>query len=212
MNNKIASILVLAVLVLAPSWLVSHRWAHPAPWLFLAALSVVIWTDPPAPNLQTLWRDPADGRSGVFIGLNMLLMMFGPPLEFALRTELRPQAWSSWILLGAILLASGVLLRVWSIRTLGRFFTSSVTVQAGHEVVELGPYQRIRHPAYGGSVIAGVGTAALFNSWIALVGTLLLVAVYLNRVRFEEAYLLQKLGTPYDQYCARTWRLVPFLY
>jgi protein-S-isoprenylcysteine O-methyltransferase Ste14 len=67
---------------------------------------------------------------------------------------------------GLVALIAGIGLRWYSIRSLGRFFTMNVAVQAGHRVVRTGPYRWVRHPSYTGLLLAcaGVGVGRLVNS------------------------------------------------
>ena len=67
-----------------------------------------------------------------------------------------------------LLLVSGIALRIWAIRHLGRFFTVDVGIQQGHQVVEDGPYRFVRHPSYSGSMLALVGIALLTFNWLGL--------------------------------------------
>ncbi len=69
-----------------------------------------------------------------------------------------PAEWrvpARWV--GCVLLAAGLVLRVWSIRVLARFFTVDVKVHADHELIERGPYRWVRHPSYAGALLAFLG-------------------------------------------------------
>jgi protein-S-isoprenylcysteine O-methyltransferase len=111
------------------------------------------------------------------------------------------------------LLALGLGLRVYSIVTLGRFFTVDVAVHEGQRVITAGPYRWIRHPSYLGMLIAFLGLALLTRNWIsALVMIVPVKLAILRRISVEEAALKAALGAEYDDYCRRTARLVPGLY
>jgi protein-S-isoprenylcysteine O-methyltransferase Ste14 len=49
-----------------------------------------------------------------------------------------------------------------AIYTLGKLFTGRVQIQEGHILVRSGPYSRLRHPAYAGSLIAHLGIGLAF--------------------------------------------------
>ncbi|MGH3185401.1 MAG: isoprenylcysteine carboxylmethyltransferase family protein, partial [Streptosporangiaceae bacterium] len=49
-----------------------------------------------------------------------------------------------WFGIGIALIFLGVALRWWAIRTLGRFFRTSVIIQGEHRMVTSGPYRRVR--------------------------------------------------------------------
>jgi protein-S-isoprenylcysteine O-methyltransferase Ste14 len=114
------------------------------------------------------------------------------------------------VVVGFAVLVAGIALRVWSIQTLGRYFTYVVSVQAGQRVIEDGPYRLLRHPSYTGLLLAFGGTGLLLDNWLALALIVLIpLAAVLARIRAEEATLGRELGDVYRAYAARTDRLVP---
>jgi protein-S-isoprenylcysteine O-methyltransferase Ste14 len=100
--------------------------------------------------------------------------------------------------------------RLWSIRTLGRYFRGVVHVQQDHEVIQRGPYRILRHPSYAGALLAVAGVSLLLNNILAIV--ILLACVFAGtyyRIRVEERVLTEELGTAYATYASHTARLVP---
>src|SRR5271165_2441425 len=63
----------------------------------------------------------------------------------------------------------GMVLRIWSIVHLGKFFTVNVAIQEGQRVIQDGPYRFVRHPSYSGSILAIVGLACLTFNWLVVV-------------------------------------------
>jgi protein-S-isoprenylcysteine O-methyltransferase Ste14 len=63
---------------------------------------------------------------------------------------------------GMVILAGGLVLRGWSIMTLGEYFTGRVMVSADQPVITAGPYRVLRHPSYFGFLLccAGAGLAS----------------------------------------------------
>src|SRR5262249_3589838 len=51
---------------------------------------------------------------------------------------------------GLAVAVSGIGLRQWAIRTLGRLFVGYVAIQPDHHAVQSGPYRYLRHPSYTG--------------------------------------------------------------
>jgi len=114
------------------------------------------------------------------------------------------------VLAGAALVAAGYALRVWSVRTLGRFFKYRVVVQDAHEVVDSGPYRRIRHPSYTGMVMCSAGLGLMLGSWLTLAAAALPTLIgFTWRLLGEERVLASELGEPYRAYMERTKRLIP---
>jgi protein-S-isoprenylcysteine O-methyltransferase len=108
---------------------------------------------------------------------------------------------------------AGVILRWYAIFYLGRFFTVNVAIAADHRVVDSGPYRYVRHPSYTGCLMCFVGLGIFSGNWLSLF--LMCVPptwVFIHRIRIEEAALRAALGTDYAAYCARTPRLLPFVY
>ena len=107
---------------------------------------------------------------------------------------------------GFALFVAGILLRVWAILTLGRYFTPSVQVQSGQHVVRSGPYRYVRHPSYSGMLLALFGLGIALDDWLSLLAlTLVPLAGLLVRIRHEESVLREEYG----DYASSTRRLVP---
>jgi protein-S-isoprenylcysteine O-methyltransferase len=117
------------------------------------------------------------------------------------------------VCLAALLFVSGMALRIWAIRHLGRFFTVDVGIQQGHHVVEDGPYRFVRHPSYSGSLLALVGLGFLTLNWLGFF--LIVTCAFLGfalRIPVEEKAMLAQFGAQYAEYAARTKRLIPWIY
>jgi protein-S-isoprenylcysteine O-methyltransferase Ste14 len=132
------------------------------------------------------------------------------------RAAVAPPGWAviggGWtaVITGVLLMVIGIGLRLWAIFTLGRFFKFQVVIQEGHRVVQTGPYRRIRHPSYTGTLIAFLGAGVALGSWLSVLALVLVpLAGFLVRIRVEEAALEDALGEQYRAYAARTRRLVP---
>jgi protein-S-isoprenylcysteine O-methyltransferase Ste14 len=112
--------------------------------------------------------------------------------------------------LGLLVMVAGTTFRQWALIHLGRFFSRTVQIETGHQVISTGPYQRIRHPAYTGMIALYTGIGMALGTWLgALVSFLLITAGLLYRIHVEEETLLASLGNEYHAYRASTWRLFP---
>lgn len=118
-----------------------------------------------------------------------------------------------WLVAGAALVAAGQIIRIVAIRTLGRFFTKSVRIYSGQKVIQGGIYARVRHPAYTGFLLAGVGIISPFASVLGYAAFVLFcVPAILYRIHIEENALIAEFGDEYRDYRRRTKRLIPLLY
>jgi protein-S-isoprenylcysteine O-methyltransferase Ste14 len=111
--------------------------------------------------------------------------------------------------LGLLVLGAGLALRVWSMQTLAESYSRTLRVTNEQQVTERGPYRRVRHPGYAGSLLVWSGFG-LSSGSAAVLGTVatLLVPAYVRRMEAEERLLMQHLPG-YKSYAQRTTRLVP---
>jgi protein-S-isoprenylcysteine O-methyltransferase Ste14 len=115
--------------------------------------------------------------------------------------------------LGLTVFVSGLALRIWAVHELGRFFKYTVVVQAGHQVIDTGPYRLIRHPSYSGLLMAALGLGIALGTWLSIPACLLPPLIGFSiRLVLEERVLARELGEPYRAYMRRTRRLVPGLW
>lgn len=111
---------------------------------------------------------------------------------------------------GIALMVAGTAYRNWAVHVLGRFFTVTVGVEAGHRVVDSGPYRLIRHPSYTGMLAFFAGFGVALDSWLSVAAAVLpTLAAVVIRIVYEERMLRRELGQPYVDYAARTKRLIP---
>jgi protein-S-isoprenylcysteine O-methyltransferase Ste14 len=114
--------------------------------------------------------------------------------------------------LGVVVFAVGGVLRLWPVYVLGDRFSGLVAIQPGHTLVATGIYGIIRNPSYLGLLLNSLGWGLAFRSGVGVVLTALLIPPLVARIRAEERLLRTEFGGEYEKYCARTWRLVPWLY
>jgi len=115
-------------------------------------------------------------------------------------------------LIGTGLLVPGLLIAVWARVILGRNWSNVVTVKVDHELIQAGPYRWVRHPIYTGLLLALAGSALAQNLRIDLAVLPLAFLGFWIKLRREEDWMRGQFGPAYDAYCARTARLIPFLF
>ncbi len=133
-------------------------------------------------------------------------------IEFGFpQTGWPPQPWITAS--GIAVVAIGLLIRWYSIIYLGRFFTVNVAIAQDHQLIDTGPYRRVRHPSYTGALLAFIGLGVCMQNWLSLL--ILAVgptAAFMHRIRVEEAALAGAFGERYLDYMLRTQRLIPGVY
>ena len=87
-----------------------------------------------------------------------------------------------------------------------------MAIQEHHTLVTSGIYSRIRNPSYLGLIVNMPGWALTFRSGVGVLLTALTIPILIARVDSEERLLRGHFGAEYDAYCARTWRLIPWVY
>jgi len=119
-------------------------------------------------------------------------------------------AYVGWI--GLLVMIGGLLLRYWAAKTLGEFYTRTLRIVEGHQIVAEGPYRIIRNPGYLGILMLNAGAGLAVTNWIVLLASTLTGLVSFGyRIRVEEAMLGTSFGEQYKLYLSKTWRLIPFV-
>jgi protein-S-isoprenylcysteine O-methyltransferase Ste14 len=144
-----------------------------------------------------------------------LMISIGYSLSFAIgSTKIgRISPWNAFFILGFILIAFGLFIRIKSLLTLKHYFTYTVTKVEKHELIETGLYKTIRHPGYLGQLIIFTGIATTLSNWLSVVLMLIPVLTgYIYRIKVEEKFMSKQFGEEYILYQKRTNRLIPKLY
>lgn len=132
---------------------------------------------------------------------------------FSDRHSLVPMHWGNpGRYAGLILVVVGFVLMQMAEKNLTKQFSIRVTLQENHQLIQSGPYKFIRHPRYLGILAFFIGISLTFQFYLALFTVLTLFFVLLWRIYAEEALLRQEFGAAWESYCAKTWRLIPFVF
>lgn len=99
--------------------------------------------------------------------------------------------WIRW--LGAPLIVAGIGLALWGVRALGPSLTPGTEPLPGARLVTSGAYRHVRHPIYGGIVLALMGYTLAWSSWtLALVVGLLARTYFHAKAKAEERWLVRR--------------------
>ncbi|HUY80454.1 MAG TPA: isoprenylcysteine carboxylmethyltransferase family protein [Acidobacteriaceae bacterium] len=116
------------------------------------------------------------------------------------------------VLAGIALTAAGIAFAIWSRLTLGGNWSGTVTLKAGHALVQRGPYRWARHPIYTGLLLASVGTAVVSGSLHSLMALPVIFFGLWLKMATEENLMVQTFGVEYVEYMRRVKALAPYLY
>lgn len=126
---------------------------------------------------------------------------------------LSPESAAEWgtVILGAGVMAGGLLIGARALRDLGASLTAMPHPHDEAEFVDSGIYGVIRHPMYAALITTSIGWVLVTTSVPAGVASAAL-AVWLDlKARREEAWLLGRYAE-YEGYRRRTHRFVPGAY
>ena len=113
-------------------------------------------------------------------------------------------------LLGAVICALGCALALAARAQLGRNWGMPMSQKVGAELVTAGPYAYVRHPIYGGLILAMLGSALAVDLFWALPLVLFTPYFVVSAVR-EERLMLSRFPGEYGEYRKRTKMLIPFV-
>jgi protein-S-isoprenylcysteine O-methyltransferase Ste14 len=143
----------------------------------------------------------------VGLGALPLVFIFTPWLGFA---DYRLPSWAGWT--GAAIFALALWLLWRAHATLGPYWSDSLQLREGHQLITSGIYRHIRHPMYAFGWLLGIAQPLLLQNWIAgLSGLVSFALLYFSRVPREEQMMLDQFGEEYRAYMNRTGRVIPRL-
>lgn len=138
------------------------------------------------------------------------LLAFGPPSwPGAPALSASDAEWGRWP--GALLMLAGIGLCLAAALNLGRNLTPLPHPKDDAELTTHGAYRLVRHPIYGGLIIAAFGWALWRDGLLTLGYALLLFAFFDIKSRREERWLMDKFPG-YAHYRQRVRKLIPFIY
>ena len=114
--------------------------------------------------------------------------------------------------IGLMIAIPGFILMQAGEKYLAKQFSIEVTVQKDHKLIQSGPYQYIRHPRYLGILTFFNGISLTFRSLLGILAVIALAGVLIWRVFAEEKMIHQEFGKEWEEYQAKTWRLIPYIF
>jgi protein-S-isoprenylcysteine O-methyltransferase Ste14 len=144
-----------------------------------------------------------------------ILITVGYLLSFSIgATKIgRINPWNTYFAVGAVLVITGLIIRIQSMRILRQYFTYSVAKVEGHKLIETGLYKTIRHPGYLGQLLIFLGISTSLSNWLSILVMMIPVAIgYVYRISVEEIFMTEQLGQDYLNYQKRTKKIVPLIY
>ena len=186
--------------------------AHPA-LVALAAVTVALMIVAPFSSGNISAGEKEDrGNRWVLAAFSVIALVNAYVPAYTDRTGIWTLDGDSIRWLGIFLHAAGGVLRLWPVFVLGSRFSGLVAIQPGHTLETHGIYGHIRNPSYLGLPTMMLRWALAFRAGAGVMLTALMLPPLIARIRAEERLLRTHFGAEYDNYCARTWRLIPGIY
>jgi protein-S-isoprenylcysteine O-methyltransferase Ste14 len=185
-------------------WLIAASWLVFVVYWFISARGVKRNLGS-GPWKKTLWL-----RAAILVGAIMVFRL--PTLRHALwlMQQYLDEGGRVLRFAGATLCALGIAFAVWARRYLGRNWGMPMSRKEDPDLVTGGPYAYVRHPIYGGLLIAMLGsTLGGMIAW--LIPLLLCGAYFVYSARKEEKLMLEQFPEQYAAYMQRTRMFVPFV-
>jgi len=212
MNKIIFSVIAIVLLNLLPLLGRPELLLHYKTFILVIAAASLWLSQPAFSNKDAKAHAGSDKKSILIILIMSSLSVVVSVTEWAYATD---TGYSSFWLssIGFIMLLSGIIIRVWAIRTLGKHFTATVTLTDDHKFISSGPYKLVRHPSYLGAFIAIVGCPVFLNAtWATLFSFIFMTIAYVIRITVEEKMLTSYFGHSYEKYKRQTKMIIPFIW
>jgi protein-S-isoprenylcysteine O-methyltransferase Ste14 len=111
---------------------------------------------------------------------------------------------------GLTLYLIGLIGRNWSIRTLGKYWSTHIEIRKKHKLIRNGPYKRMRHPAYLSMIFEVCGISLIVNAYfIFLFAIIVYIPFIFLMIHLEETEHLKTIGTKYLSYKRETGSFIP---
>jgi protein-S-isoprenylcysteine O-methyltransferase Ste14 len=108
--------------------------------------------------------------------------------------------------LGVALCGGGLLFLFWSLVSFGRSFRVGIDDESPDELVTGGVFSWSRNPIYVAFWFILVGQFLVFPNWLLSIYLAAATWLFHRQIEREEAYLAQRYGAAYADYCGRVRR------
>jgi protein-S-isoprenylcysteine O-methyltransferase Ste14 len=154
---------------------------------------------------------PGEKFIRIVVSFAAFVLLYDGGLRFGILNR-RFFPWRYWVFfVGAALVWAGVAFAIWARYHIGRYWSASVALKAGHELIRTGPYSRIRHPIYTGILLAVAGTALAVGKYRGIVAFAVILAGFVWKSKREEALLAGQFGAAFDEHRRLTGFFLPRL-
>jgi len=153
----------------------------------------------------------AGGLFRLFVVVTVILLFIWSD-RFRQFAQSSPFASPAFMVFGTVLTVFGLMLAVWARVYLGKNWGMPMTLKEAPELVTSGPYRFVRHPIYGGILLAMLGSAfADSGGALWLLVFILFGSYFIFSAKKEEQLMVQQFPDRYPEYMKRTKMIVPWV-
>jgi protein-S-isoprenylcysteine O-methyltransferase Ste14 len=175
----------------------------------------------PSRKSSTVKRDRSERwatlkQEGLLGIVSMILATYGNMIIVALYLLNVPWIWWSYLFMPIWLRIVGFILSIislsylyWAGQVLAEHFSYTLEVQDSQKLITTGPYHRVRHPIYTGTLAFLVFQFIVADNWLFLALVIALIPYLVIRIKKEEAIMIEHFGEEYVKYMKQTGRLIP---
>ncbi len=119
---------------------------------------------------------------------------------------------SPFFILGLLFIIFALPIVLMAAGTLRRFYSSTLVIRKDHKLIQHGIYKHVRHPIYSGTILVFLGIPLCLASLYGFATMVLVIPLFLNRIRIEEKLLTEEFGAEYEKYMETSKKLIPYLF
>jgi protein-S-isoprenylcysteine O-methyltransferase Ste14 len=112
---------------------------------------------------------------------------------------------------GLLTVILGICFALWARVHLGSNWSSRPAIHENHTITRTGPYAIVRHPIYTGILTGILGTAIATGALLAFISLLVILVLFLVKIRMEEQFLIEEFGVDYERYRGEVKALIPYM-
>ena len=105
-------------------------------------------------------------------------------------------------------------LKIWSLITLGNYYTRYLSLIYNHQIISIGPYAYLIHPGFISQYMIYVTSLIIFkiNPVIIISMASYMFTKMIKRILLEERIMKRHFSDEYTTFCKNKYRIIPFLY
>jgi len=141
------------------------------------------------------------------IGYFLTLILYTFYMPIILMFNLSIPSIIRW--LGVLLAIIFIPILYWVHSTLDKQFSADLSIKKDHNLIEVGPYRKVRHPMYTVFIIFTISIALISANLTCIIFSLLISISFPSIIKSEELMLIDAFGDEYRSYMERTGRFFP---